>query len=322
MTRKALAFVLLFAAVPFIASATGPKWRPEITGPWRTLFRPTQAGNYLNDHCVFQDPKGDWHLVGITSLRSPLIGTTEKWFARGVTSSLLEPMRELPPLFKGWPDRKLKWAPHAVWDGDTLHLFAGPGPIRHFTSRDGYEFKYVDIAVKNDYPFLRDTMVLKLPSGEWIMYATDLIKGVDSVSAWRSPDLYKWTYVGPVFSAVRPAPVWAPVQNSACESPFVVKRDDGYYLSMTLTNSDRKTYTRSPVFFSEDPLQFGRYAAGGKGETARLVTTLDAHAPELIEDREGKWWITNAGWPGFGRPEGCPDHQACIAPLEWKPTGE
>ena len=318
--KKFIFALLLAATLPaasLSAAAVGPKWRPEIAGPWQNLFRPTSAGTYLNDHCVYQDPKGDWHLVGITGHQSLIFGPNEFWFAHGVTSSLTTPMRELPPLFKGWPDKKQKWAPHAVWDGNTLHLFAGPGAIRHFTSKDGYEFQYVGIAVQNDDPFLRDTMVFRLPSGEWIMYAADLVKRVDSVSAWRSRDLYKWDFVGPVFQAVRPAPVWAPVQNSACESPFVVARDDGYYLSMTLTNSDRKTYTRSPVFFSTDPLNFGTYAAGGKGETAKLVTTLIAHAPEIIQDGD-KWWITNAGWPGFPRPDGCPDHEACIAPLEWK----
>ena len=316
--KKLWLALFALAAWPLMAGAAGPHWKPEITGPWRTLFRPTIAGNFINDHCVFKDPKGDWHLVGITSLKHPMIGNTEFWFAHGVTPALLSPMRELPALFKGWPDKKLKWAPHAVWDGSTLHLFAGPGPIRHFTSQYGSDFKYVDIAVKNNYPFLRDTMVFRLASGEWIMYATDLVKGVDSVSAWRSKDLYQWSPAGVVFSAVRPAPVFAPVPSSSCESPFVVQRDDGYYLFMTLTVTDDKTYMRSPVFFSTDPLNFGRYAAGGKGETAKLVTILETHAPELIQDGE-QWYITNAGWPGHPRPAGCPDGQACIAELTWKP---
>lgn len=314
---------LALVAMPLLAAATParPNWRPEIAGPWRTLFRPTIAGNYLNDHCVYQDPKGDWHLVGITSTKSPMTGTTEKWFAHGITPSLLEPMRELPALFKGWPDNKMKFAPHAIWEGDTLHLFAGPGAIRHFTSRDGSAFQFVGIAVKNSDPFLRDTMVLRLPNGTWVMYATSVYKRVDSIVAWVSQDLYKWTLVGPVFSSVRPAPAFAPVPNSACESPFVIRRDDGYYLSTTLTTSNDQTYLNTMVFFSDDPLWFGRYRAA-KGGDARLVTTLSAHAAELIEEKTAdggsRWWITNAGWPGFPRPDGCPDGQACIAPLEWK----
>ena len=315
--------VLLAAALLLPLSAAlagGPKYQPRIAGPWQPLFRPEKAGNYLNDHCLYQDPKGDWHLVGITALHSPRFGTGEYWFAHGVTSSLTTPMRELDPLFKGWPDNHQKWAPHALWAGDTLHLFAGPGAIRHFSSRDGYQFEYVGIAMQNDYRFLRDTMVLKLDGGGFVLYATDLVDGKDSISAWRSKDLDSWTYYGVVFTAVKPASVWAPLPSSACESPFVVKRDDGYYLSMTLTNQVRSTYIKSPVFFSEDPLNFGVYAAGGKGETARYVTTYAAHAPEIVKDGD-KWWITTAGWPGFPRPEGCPDHLACIAPLEWKTAG-
>jgi len=86
--------VLLAAALLMPLSAAlagGPKYKPRIAGPWQPLFRPEKAGNYLNDHCLYQDPKGDWHLVGITALHSPRFGTGEYWFAHGVTSSLTTP---------------------------------------------------------------------------------------------------------------------------------------------------------------------------------------------------------------------------------------
>lgn len=317
MRKSIVMFGLLSFLLALPARAAAPRWMPEQAGPWRVLFQPRETGGYINDHCLYRDPRGDWHLVGITSLRAPRFGTSEFWFAHGV-GSLAAPMRELPALFKGWPDKKQKWAPHAIWEGDTLHLFAGPGGIRHFTSRDGYDFKFVDIAVKNRYLFLRDTMVLKLGPGDFLLYATDLVDRKDVISAWRSADLYHWTYAKVVFTAERPAPAWAPIPyNSACESPFVIRRDDGFYLSTTITNEQRDSYIQSPVFFSADPLDFGLYKAGAPGETAVKVATIAAHAPEYIE-AEGKWWVTNAGWPGMPRPDGCPERTVCIAPLEWK----
>ena len=317
--RLALGALILMAAGRGLR-AEGPRSAPELVGPWQPLFQPAAAGRYINDHCVYRDPKGDWHLVGITG-RNPVFGQNEKWFAHGVTGSLSAPMREVEPLFKGWPDQDLKWAPHAVWDGSTLHLFAGPGRIRHFVSRDGYAFDYKGEVFRESWRWRRDTMVLKV-GAEWIMYATERADKKDAVLAWRSKDLQQWEPAGTVFIATKPAPVWAPLPNSACESPFVIARDNGYNLSLTLTNypldPDPEVYLNTLVFYSDDPLNFGTYAAGGSGETATLVAHFRVHAPEYIEDRDGRWWITCAGWTGFPRPDGCPGGQACIAPLKWK----
>ena len=322
MKRLAWLVVLAVAGGPAWAAAegSGPLYRPVIAGPWQELFLPTTAGHYINDHCLYPDPNGDWHLAGITSLGNPMVGTSEKWFAHGVTSSLGAPMRELDPLFRDWPDRRAKWAPHAVWDGDTLHLFAGPGQIRHFTSRDGYRFEFQGDAIADHWRWLRDTMVLRLADKTWIMYATDRVDHRDVISAFRSRDLYSWEFAGVVFTALSPAPVWSPLPNSACESPFVIQMDDGYYLSVCLTNypMDRSVYTNTLVFFSEDPLNFGTYKAGASGEDARLVTRFDTHAAEYILDPTGNWWITCSGWLGWPRPKGCEGGQACIAPLVWK----
>jgi hypothetical protein len=304
------------------AAAQDAQYKPVIAGPWQELFLPSKSGTYINDHCLYQDPKGDWHLVGITSMGKPGFGQNEKWFAHGVTSWLTTPMRELDPLFKGWPDDKQKWAPHAVWDGNTLHLFAGPGKIRHFTSHDGYAFEFAGYAITGRWQWLRDTMVLKMDDGTWLMYAADRVDHKDVISAFCSRDLYKWEFAGVAFTALRPAPVWSPLPNSACESPFVIRRDDGYYLSVCLTNYplNRGVYTNTLVFFSPNPLDFGVYKAGAKGETAQLVTRFDTHAAEYVRGPQGRWWITCSGWIGFARPQGCEGGQACIAELKWERT--
>jgi len=305
------------------AAASEPIHKPVMAGEWQELFQPEIAGRYINDHCVYQDPARKWHLVGITQKRSQF-GQNEFWFAHGVTGSLDRPMTELDPLFKGWPDDELKWAPHAIWNDGVLHLFAGPGPIRHFTSKDGHEFEYEGNAIDGRWRWLRDTMAIKL-GDKWIMYATDYVDKKDVVSAFVSDDLYEWEYAGVVFTARRPAEVWAPAPNSACESPFAIEYQGGYYLSVTLTNYPVNprpyVYLNTLVFYSDDPLDFGTWA-GGKGGDANLVARFEAHAPEYIHDGEGRWWITCSGWIEYPRPKGCPGGKACIAPIEWRKVEE
>jgi hypothetical protein len=112
----------------------------------------------------------------------------ERHFASAAGPSLDSPLAELDPLFDGYPDDKEKWAPHAVTDGNTIHLFAGPGNIRHYVSKDGCDFQFAGNAIEGQWRWLRDTMVTKI-GDRWIMYATDLVDGLDVVSAFRSPDL-------------------------------------------------------------------------------------------------------------------------------------
>jgi beta-fructofuranosidase len=53
------------------------------------------------------------------------------------------------------------------------------------------------------------------------------------------------------------------------------------------------------VYQSDDPLHF---------TPENLITTLDAHAPEVFQDEDGNWFISSAEWPHRG---------ISIAPLSW-----
>ena len=310
--------MLLIAALLFSGGASAQeKLKPVISGPWRVLFAPKISGDYVNDHTVFQDAEGKWRAVGITSPGQSLSGYDERYFAHGVADSLDREMTEQPPLFKGWPDGRKKWAPHVVRDGSAYHLFAGPHAVRHFTSADGITWKYEGLAIPDPWGNFRDTMVLKLDPGKWLLYATDQD---DTVSVFESADLFAWQRVGTAFRAIRPAPIWGFLAISATESPFVVKRGDYYYLSVTLTNYAPKNYTNTIVVRSRDPYDFGVYAAGGKGETAEFVATLPAHCAEYIRDDRGEWFITSGGWKGWPVPAGATPGALSIAPLRWEPA--
>jgi hypothetical protein len=316
MIRPRIRFLLLFFSLWVCLPASAQeKFQPALAGPWHTLFAPKNSGDYINDHTLFQDPQGNWRLIGITSPGRSWTGLDERYFAHGISPSLDQEMTELDPLFKGTPDRRRKWAPHVIKDQDVYHLFAGPGSIRHFTSRNGLDWKYEGVAIAKPWWNFRDTMVLELAPGHWLMFATD--QG-DRVSVYESDDLFTWRRHGAAFRAVRPAPIWGWIPISATESPFVVKIGDYYYLSVCLTNYGRKTYTNTVIVRSKDPFDFGAYAAGGPGETAEYVTTLPAHCAEFIQDRQGNWYITSGGWKNYPTPAGVPPGTLAIAPIKWE----
>jgi len=296
------------------AKAQG-KYRPAVAGPYRVLYQPVQFGDDINDHTVFQDRDGNWRMIGILSKGLNILNTPS--FAHGVGPSLWEPMRELPPLFATDPDQDKKWAPHVIVEKGVYHLYAGPQKIRHYTSPDGVNWTFQGIVIQSDWKDLRDTMVLKIGEGKWLMYVT---YHFNSVAVFESSDLDAWTFHGRVFVAMKPAPVYpSSVDISACESPFVIFYQGYYYLSTCLTSGFiPSSYSNTVIVRSPDPYAFGVYAQGGPGQTCDYVTTLAAHAAEYLQDRDGQWYITSAGWRQFPTPPGAAKGALNIAPLTWQ----
>jgi hypothetical protein len=69
------------SATPAPDRGAPPLYRPEIAGPWQSLFRPREHGHYVNDHDIYRDAEGRWRLVGITS-RSDGDFRAERYFSR------------------------------------------------------------------------------------------------------------------------------------------------------------------------------------------------------------------------------------------------
>ena len=85
------------------------------------------------------------------------------------------------------------------------------------------------------------------------------------------------------------------------ESPMIIERRGWFYLFWTLYDGDNGSYdNRTFVYVSRTPYDFS---------AAEEVGMLLTHAPELIQDEEGGWFITSAEWPRRG---------VSIAPLEWR----
>lgn len=284
---------------------------PRIAGPWRPLFRPVKHCSYVNDHTVILGADGRWHLYGCCQKDTAVNPEMERYFCHGrgkPGGRVWEEMEECGPAV----DHGTRaWAPGAVRVGDSHYLFYGPAPTSMAHSIDcqhwmGNDVRMVGTPVDGAH---RDHMVMRLNEDTWLMYAVGIRKGTGCVSVHVSNDLREWRFVQYALTTSPEAPLrpaWG-----AMESPYVVRVGGRWYLFVTYTDCSKETYEQTLVFASHSPYDFGEYRGGDDGVVARLK----AHAAEVLYDPTGgDWWLTAAGWRGFGIPiEG----GVAIAPLEW-----
>jgi beta-fructofuranosidase len=285
---------------------------PTITSDWKLLFKPEIYGRYVNDHSLIRSADGDWHLFGISSHAEADFSEKERYFvhARGPLWGNSDGMKELG---KVCDNGVRAWAPSVIQHGPRYYMHYGPSPMRLATSLElSHWMEHTPVV--QDAPLdscHRDSMVFRREDGTWLMYITgidDQMYGV--ISVLESDDLVTWRFLR---FALRNAgnadcnPPWG-----ATESPYVVHIDGLYYLFITYTDCKHHNYHNTLVFCSEDPTDFGTYT--GDNEDDVVIAKLHAHAPEIIQDTDGQWYITTCGWRNYGTPiEG----GVGIAKLSW-----
>lgn len=84
------------------------------------------------------------------------------------------------------------------------------------------------------------------------------------------------------------------------ESPFLLKKNGIYYLFWSVWNGKNGSYDERTMVFASETIE-------GLKNTAP-VTMLRAHAPEIIKDTDGTYYILSAFYPKNG---------VCAAKLEW-----
>lgn len=279
---------------------------PQISGQWQLLFKPEKHGNYVNDHSVVVGSDGKWHLYGITSFEGK--PSQERYFVHGVGETLLQPFTEVGRSI----DRgTLAWAPSVIQKDDYYYMFYGPSPTSLAVSFDMYEWFGTNVYLKNE-PLMaahRDHFVIKISDDEYLMYVVGIYNKKGAISCFSSSDLINWNFESYALTSGEKAPLnpaWG-----AFESPFVVKKDDLYYLFVTYTDCSADTYNDTLVFCSDDPKHFGEYNGGCGG--AIPITKLHAHAAEVLA-QDGEFYITACGWNKRTIPiQGA----VAIARLEW-----
>lgn len=275
-----------------------------IAGNFERIYDPS-AGElwplYINDHTFVRGPEQQWHLFGITHTEPELAPKDTREFAHASSTNLNSPMwTKQTNALKADPalGESLLWAPHVIeQDGLYWMFYSGGGgddgsyQIRLATSSDLVTWTREESPLFIDGYEARDPFVLRV-GAQWVMYytATDDPAGGHHIVAYRSSaDLRTWSaravaYIDPM-SGKGAGPT---------ESPFVVARDEGYYLFI----ASSEDYLATRVFFSADPLRFAEPA----------IAQLKTHAPEIVHDLDGKQYISHAGWGQGG---------VFLAPLSW-----
>jgi len=271
-----------------------PKPRKPLirVGDFKKIYDPSDGEKekwYINDHTFIRADDGTWHLFGITH-KEPANPEDERVFAHATAPDLLGPWAKQPSILPYDPKagETHVWAPYVLKDGDTYYMFyCGGGPahdkyrIHLATSKDlnTWERSHANPLVVDGYD-ARDPMVLKVDD-KWVLYycATSApLGGNHNVKAVTSTDLLHWGNPQEVFSHPDKGTMGGPT-----ESPFVVAKDGKYYLFLC-TNFG---YDQSAAYQSDSAFHW---------EFSDEVGKYPAHASEVIQTPDGKWYVSRAGW--------------------------
>lgn len=276
-------------------------------GEFVRIYDPSIGENepwYINDHCFIYGSDSMWHLFGITHAE-PANPLDERNFAHARSKSLLSaPWEKLPYALSYKPEAPWNethlWAPYVIEQKGIYYMFYCAGDpdstrykIHLATSSDLFNWtRHPANPMVVDGFDARDPFILRV-GDQWVMYYTAnvLPTGGNHIVAYQtSNDLIKWgnrgiAYVDPAFGTY----------GGPTESPFVVKRGKRYYLFI----GPRGGYDETDVFVSEDPFHWSVENKCGH---------LPSHAAEVIQDLDGKWYVSRCGWGRGG---------VYLAPLYW-----
>ena len=336
-------FFLLFAAVLIfgLCSCSGSdlpdaiqgreeerpvKCVPEIeqdafrTGQALTLLEPDPHA--LNDHCIFQDSAGRFHLLAIDGGAPWQFHNS---LAHGVGETLDTPMVRNPDLLPSIYPECTIWAPFGTIHNGKIYLYYTDAHYCESGPLDIFSMNLATASVTN--PFLwekqgvlfwergyaRDPHVIWEPgAGQWVMFFNRKIEytklcGLTAVSYKVSPDLIHWSAeTRDVISDIPDTQIY----SGAAESPQVVFYRGYWYLFFTHPVFFQD-YNATFVFRSETPYDFGTFH--------EPVAKLHVHAPEVFSV-DGGWYITHAGDIIGGVLYGDPDYRppgVQIARLRW-----
>jgi beta-fructofuranosidase len=278
------------------------------SGMFKKIYDPSigeSAPWYINDHCFIQDTNGTWHMFGITH-PEPADPLNEIHFAQATAKTLLQPPWEKQPFAltaapeAPWHEVHL-WAPCVIFHPDLYYMFSCAGDRDHSKYKTHLatspHLKTWTRSPNN--PMVvdgfdeRDPFIFRVKD-KWIMYYTATSKldgGNHIVACVTSDNLLTWTNRRVVYTDPTVGSSGGPT-----ESPFVVQRGNSYYLFI----GPRPGYDGTDVFVSKDPFHWDIQDKAGH---------IPAHAAEVVQNTDGKWYISRAGWGRGG---------LYLAPLIWK----
>jgi arabinan endo-1,5-alpha-L-arabinosidase len=281
--------------VPRLVTQAGSSRAPKPVlrvGTFTRIYDPSIGEKqpwYINDHTFIRAENSRWHLFGITH-QEPANAQQEKFFAHATAPDLLGPWTKQPPVLPVDEaiGETVVWAPYVLRDDGLYWMFYCAGGKEHekyrihlATSDDLFHWKRhpANPMVVDGYD-ARDPMVVK-NGGQWILYyaaTTEPKGGNHTVKAATSRDLVHWSPAVEVFRDAETGTYGGPT-----ESPFVVPRNGKYFLFVCSNHG----YNETTVYESETPFHWA---------AERKVARFPAHAAEVIQAAESKWYVSRAGW--------------------------
>jgi len=296
---------------------------PVIKGDWIPVYQPQpdifpgpdsprfRAGKryddwQVNDHCILKGPDERWHAFGIAhpsipghepnphegewmSFHAATAGGTFKENAK--PGAWKDHPKILPPLARPG-EIKENHAPFTIFHAGQYWMFYGKTPIRYATSPDLWT--WTPRGELFHHPDGRDPHILSHNGKFYMAYTSQ-----QSVLVRTSTNLTDWSEPTTVYSL--PAG-----EGGGPESPSLLALHGGFYLIWCRWDPklSKKGFTyqdRSFVFFSDTPMDFNN---------RQPIAEIQGHAPELIQDEDGDWWISSAERPHRG---------VSVAPVKWQP---
>lgn len=267
----------------------GPDSKTLKAGQWYDSWVP-------NDHSFIRGPDGFWHGFGCTDPADEAY-----WLAFHIVSpagTLRESMRPaawkesakvLTPAERPGERREV-YAPFVIERSGMYYMFYGPTDIRVAVSKDLFHWKPLLTCFTHNEGCARDPHVSLINGVYHLVYMAGC-----SVFLRTSPDLLSWP--DPSVEIFRLKGRGVP------ESPLLIEYDGLFYLFWTIWDKSCSYDNRTFVFRSDRPDNF---------QNADELPQIAAHAPELMQDNDGQWYITSAERPYRG---------ISMAKLEWKKTG-
>jgi len=245
-----------------------------------------------NDHTFVRDNNNRWHCFGITK---PWVTGDNGHSGEGLCFHAVAPEGTFAQAatFQSWRDLpKISvgdcgWAPTSVKIGEEYSLIGSR--LGRVTSRDLQT--WTDQGRLTAKGGNRDPHIMVWENSYYLLRCDG--NGINLVT---STDFINWS---------DPVTVYKPGKESyQTESPFLVHYDGLFYLFWTLWDQADKTTSgycpRTFVHCSDSPMNF---------HDKPVLAEFTIHAPEIIQDESGQWFISSADHPHRG---------VSVAPLTWE----